>query len=64
MKHGRGWEGAALESDAGCGVWRGCLHVDVESELHFFFLMDLRRLGFYSRQFAPNQDDMARIKPY
>ena len=37
-KHGRGWEGAAPESDARCGVRRGCPCVDAASEFFFFFL--------------------------
>ena len=52
MKHGRGWEGASLEFDAGCGIWRGCLHIGAASELFFFHIfaltrLDLRQLGFY-----------------
>ena len=54
MKHGHDWEGASLESDAGCGVWRGCLHIGAASELFFFHRfaltrLDLRQLGFYLR---------------
>ena len=68
MKHGRSWEGAAPESDAAwcrvrhptqlpvrrCRVW----------VFFFFFFSRSHRLGFYSHQFVPNQDDSARIKLY
>ena len=64
MMHGRGWEGAAPESDAAqCGV-------QLPTRLSFFFFhgfastqLDSHRLNFYSRRFAPNQDDSAKIKP-
>ena len=57
--HGRGWEGAAPESDA----------VDRASvpRLFFFFFSDSRRLGSIradATRFAPNRADSARIGPY
>ena len=41
-KHGRGWEGAAPESEARRGVRHGCLRVGAASELFFFFPLDSR----------------------
>ena len=69
MKHGRGWEGAAPESDAGCGVRRAnaaaCTSVP---RLSFFFFSQIRadsaQFALTQLQFAPNRADLARIKPY
>ena len=49
--------------DAGCGVWHRCPCVGAVSEF-FFFFTDSCQLGFYSRWFSPNWDDLARIKLY
>ena len=76
MKHGRSWEGATPESDA---AWCRVRHptqlparrCHVRAFFFFFFFhgftstwLDSSRFGFYSRQFAPNWDNSARIKLY
>ena len=46
MKQGRGWEGAALESDARCSIRHGCPRVGSTSKPFFFFSpTELHRLG-------------------
>ena len=48
-KHRRGWEGAALESDAGCGHRHHCPCIGAASEI-FFFFSDSSQLGSDSRR--------------
>ena len=61
-KHRRGWEGAALEFDAGCSYQHHCPRIGAMSECFFFFFLDLsqlgsnlRQLGFNSHQFGQNR---------
>ena len=76
MKHGCGWEGATLESNAArCGVQRPMRlptrRCRVWAFFFFFFFhkfvptwLDSRQLGFNSHRFMPHQADLARIGPY
>ena len=65
MMQGRGWEGAAPESDA------ARCRVRLPARLSFFFFfhgfastrLNSRRLNFYSHRFTPNRDDSGKIKP-
>ena len=70
MKHGLSWEGAAPESDAGCGVRHGCPRVYATSELFFFFFffnwfmstrLDSHQLDFYSHRLGQNQAESGHI---
>ena len=67
-KHRRGWEGAVLESDVGCGNWHCCLRVGAVSELVFFFFFGIHAyvasIRTDSGWFAPNWGDSTRIGSY
>ena len=71
MKHGRGWEGATLESDvAQCGVqcpmWLPTHQCRVWAFFFFFPWIHAgpARFALTQLRFAPNQADLVRIKPY
>ena len=67
MKHGLSWEGAAPESDAGCGVWHGCLRVYAASDLFFFFSrirVDSARFAPTRLLFSPTRPESSRIRSY
>ena len=52
MKHWHDWEGATLESDAGCGVRRSCPCVGTASELFFFFFKIRIELGQFDQNWV------------
>ena len=59
LKHQRGWEGAALEFDAGCSIQRRCPRITAASEFIIFFFSLIRT---DSARFALNQTDSAWIR--
>ena len=64
-KHWCGWEGAASESDVGCGNQHCCLRIGAVSEFFFggFVPTGLRFTPTWLR-FTPIRADSARIKSY
>ena len=69
MKHRRGWEGAAPESDVGCGDQHDCPRVGAVSELLLFFFFSFfftnsRRLSSICAElgrFSQNQAVSAKL---